>query len=239
MKRRVLFILLPLTLLAGCGGKTVLGGAPNIQVYPGDSLPAPLRTDVSAVTYPNFVGPYDQLSIDVYGIDGMKDRQVRLDEAGTFSFPFAGTLNVNGMTSAEIQTKLAERLKTTIVDPQVTVTVKEYVSKVVTVEGQVKRPGIYPAISRLSLLRTIALAEGTDEFTKEDDVVIFRKVNGQQLAALYDLNAIRHGQYPDPEVYPNDVIVVGESHARRLFKDILTALPALTTPIIYALDRAN
>ncbi len=42
--------------------------------------------------------------------------------------------------------------------------------------------------------------------------------------ALYDLRAIRQGAYPDPEVYANDVVLVGDSQARRLFKDLLQAL---------------
>ncbi len=79
-------------------------------------------------------------------------------------------------------------------------------------------------------MRAIAQAEGTDEYSRLDDIVVFRTVEGQRMAALYDLNAIRHGAYSDPEVYANDVIMVGDSNTRRLFKDILSIVPALATP---------
>ncbi|WP_196782026.1 hypothetical protein, partial [Salmonella enterica] len=75
----------------------------------------------------------------------------------------------------------------------------------------------------MTLMRAVATAKGTTEFAKLDDVVIFRTVNGQKMAALYNLKAIRQGAYDDPEVFANDVVVVGDSPARRLFKDILTS----------------
>jgi polysaccharide export outer membrane protein len=122
-------------------------------------------------------------------------------------------------------------------NPQVTVNLKEAVSRVVTVEGQVNKPGLYPVVGRLSLMGAIAKAEGTDEFSKLDDVVVFRTVGGHRYAALYNLDAIRHGAYPDPEIYANDVVMVGESKARRLFKDILSVMPAMITPIVIGVDR--
>jgi polysaccharide biosynthesis/export protein len=89
----------------------------------------------------------------------------------------------------------------------------------------------------MTLMRAVATAKGTDEFAKLSDVVIFRTVQGQKMAGLYNLKAIRRGAYDDPEVFANDVVVVGESQARRLFKDGLQVLPAIVTPLIYILTR--
>ena len=116
---------------------------------------------------------------------------------------------------------------------------KETVSQVITVDGQVKKPGLYPVVGKMTLMRAVATAEGTAEFARLDDVVIFRTVKGQQLAALYNLKAIRRGNYQDPEVFANDVVVVGDSQARRLFKDALQIVPLLTTPLIIALQNNN
>ena len=66
-------------------------------------------------------------------------------------------------------------------------------------------------------------------------MVIFREVDGQRFAGLYNLKGIRRGNYPDPEVYANDVILVGDSPGRRLFKDVIQAAPLFTTPLIVAL----
>ena len=57
------------------------------------------------------------------------------------------------------------------------------------------------------------------------------------MAGLYNLRAIRRGNYEDPEVFANDVVVVGNSRGRQLFKDGLQLLPAIVTPLIYILTR--
>jgi polysaccharide export outer membrane protein len=88
----------------------------------------------------------------------------------------------------------------------------------------------------MTLMRAIATAKGLDEFANQSDVVVFRTVEGQKLAALYNLKAIRRGAYEDPEIFANDVVVVGDSSARRLFRDIIQASPLLTTPLIVALQ---
>ena len=50
--------------------------------------------------------------------------------------------------------------------------------------------------------------------------------------ALYNLDSIRRGSYEDPQVYANDVVVVGDSGARRLFKDMLPFASGLTYVLI-------
>lgn len=147
-------------------------------------------------------------------------------------------MDVSGLTPAEVEGELATRLRRAHVrEPQVTVNLKETLSQVITVEGEVNKPGLYPVVGRLTLMGAIAKAEGTGEFSRLDDVVVFRTVRGQRYAALYNLDAIRHGAYPDPQVYASDIVMVGESRARRLFKDLLAISPALITPTVIAIDR--
>jgi polysaccharide export outer membrane protein len=111
------------------------------------------------------------------------------------------------------------------------------VSQVVTVDGQVRQPGLYPVVGGMTLMRAVATAQGTSEFARLRDVVVFRTVGGQNMAALYNLDAIRRGLYPDPEIFANDVVIVGDSPARRIFRDVLQAAPLITTPIIALLQR--
>lgn len=240
MGRLWVCIAMSLTLGACSSSRAELGGAPRLQVIAGDELPSPDRLDVLSDTSPYYVGPFDRLVIDVFGIDELSKRDVQVDASGRISFPLAGIINVSGMTPGEVENELASRLAAKYVrNPQVTVNLKETLSRVVTVEGEVKKPGLYPVVGQMSLLRAIATAEGTSEFSKLDDVVVFRTVEGKQYAALYNLAAIRHGAYPDPNIFAGDIVMVGESRGRRLFKDIMTALPALVTPIVVAVDRLS
>lgn len=236
--KRGLALLLPLAMLAGCASTPKLGGDPNLKVIQASELPAPDRMDLTAGARSYFVGPFDKLTIDVFGIPELAQRDVQVDAAGRISFPLAGVVEVSGKTPGEIEELLAQRMRASYVrDPQVTVNLKETVSQLLTIEGQVTKPGVYPVVGHMSLMRAMAVAGGTTEFSKLNDVVIFRTVGGERLAALYDLNAIRHGAYADPEVFANDVVMVGDSPSRRLFKDLLAVVPLITTPLIIALDR--
>jgi len=84
----------------------------------------------------------------------------------------------------------------------------------------------------MTLMRAVALAGGVTEYAKLDDVVVFRTVGKKQYVGIYNMGAIRRGNYADPEIFPNDVVIVGNSPQRRMFKDILAATPALISPLI-------
>lgn len=222
---------------AACGGRAELGGAPNLQVLPGDQLPAPQRSDIVSAERPYLIGPFDKLVIDVFGIPELSEKEVQTDASGRISFPLAGVVEAAGKTPAEVEDELEGRLRTAHVrDPQVTVNLKETVSQVVTVDGQVKRAGLYPVVGRMTLMRAIATAQGLDEFASIEDVVVFRTVQGQKLAALYNLGAIRRGAYDDPEIYANDVVVVGDSQSRRMLYYFFQAAPLLTSPLVVLLQ---
>jgi len=56
------------------------------------------------------------------------------------------------------------------------------------------------------------------------------------MAGLYDVGAIQRGAYEDPPIYANDVIVVGDSPQRRMFRDIISPIAAACGPIIALLN---
>jgi polysaccharide export outer membrane protein len=240
MKSLALLLSASALTLGGCaygssGGR--LGETGAATVVASSELPAPGRADMVGASRPYLIGPFDQLVIDVFGIEELANRQITADAAGRISFPIAGVIDAAGMTPAELSEEIVRRLKAGFVrDPQVTVNLKETTSQVVTVDGQVKLPGVYPVIGQMTLMRAVATARGVDEFAKLDDVVVLRTVDGQRYAALYNLAAIRRGNYDDPEIFANDTVIVGDSTQRRLFKDLLQIVPLLTTPIIVALQ---
>ena len=244
MINRVLTLCLCIV-LTGCAGSGPLGQGSksssvpsNVQVAQSGELPPPERMDLFELNRAYLIGPFDKLIIDVFGIEELSKKEVQTDAGGRISFPLAGIIEAAGKTPAEVEDVIEDRLRGRFVrDPQVTVNLQETVSQVITVDGQVKEPGLYPVIGRMTLMRAVATAKGTAEFAKLDDVVIFRTVKGQKMAALYNLKAIRRGNYDDPEVFANDVVVVGDSTARRLFKDALQIVPLLTTPLIVALQN--
>lgn len=227
--------------LAGCGNKTPpLQTTPTLSVVEDGALPSPTRADQASTSRPYLVGPFDKLKIDVFGIKEMSDREVTVDASGRISFPLVGSFEVAGMTPLEVEDQLEQRLQQSYIRaPQVTVNLMETVSQVITVDGQVMKPGLYPVLGRMTLMQAVATAQGTSEFAKLEDVVVFRNSAGKRYAALYNLASIRRGYYDDPEMYAGDVVVVGESNSRRMFRDILAAAPLLTTPIVAVLQNGG
>ncbi len=240
-----LFLLMVLALsLSACGkkapplGSAVAGVGDNkVQVVASDSLPAPDRADLFAQDRPYMIGPFDKLTIDVFGIEELSNKEVQTDAGGRISFPLAGVIDTAGKTPAELEEIIEERLRGRYVrNPQVSVNLKETVSQVVTVDGEVKEPGLYPVIGRMTLMRAVATAKGTSELADTGSVIIYRTVKGQKMAALYNLKSIRRGIYEDPEVFANDVVVVSDSQRQKLLKNLPAYLGVLATPLILLLQ---
>lgn len=233
---RILGVLVGSLLLTSCADGPALVGRPGLSIVQGAELPPPATADLISEPRAYTIGPLDRLSVDVYGIPELS-RSVQVDASGRIAMPLIGSVEASGKTPIVLGSEIANRLRMRYVrDPQVTVNLTETVSQVVTVEGSVKTPGLYPVSGRMTLIRAIARAEGTTEFAREDYVVVFRKVNGKDMAALYDLRAIRQGMYADPEIYANDVVLVGESGARRIFRDIVAVSPLLAAPLVAILN---
>lgn len=214
--------------------------AVNGQVTVADmaALPAPTGVvdDPAADTY--VIGPLDKVIVDVFGFESLTNRRFQVDASGFISIPLGGAVQVGGLTLEQAERRIEQQLRTAYVrNPQVSVNLEETNSRFVTVDGQVGVPGNYPLLNGMTLMRAVAAARGAGEFARLEDVVVFRAVQGRQMAALYDLSAIRRGAYADPRVYANDVIVVGDSPGRRLLRDLVPAGTLLTGPLIAVLNN--
>lgn len=218
--------------LAGCGGRQPLQSNHRLTVIQDTGLPAPDRNDLTAGDRPSLIGPLDTIQVDVFNVPELSS-DMQVDASGRISMPLAGTIDARGKTSAELARAIETALRGRYVrKPEVTVNIRSSVSQVVTVDGQVVEPGLYPVTNQMTLLRAIASAKGLSEFARQDDVVILRTVNGRKLAGLYNIDAIRRGYYDDPSIYANDIIMVGDSPQRRLFRDFVSLSPLLAGPLI-------
>lgn len=231
--RRIHIILLIAATLSACGGRQQLVSTDRLTVVPDSAgLPAPGRGDLTAPDRPSLIGPLDTIQVDVFNVPDLS-REMQVDASGRISMPLVGTIDARGKTAAELADAVEASLRGRYVrNPEVTVNIRSSVSQVVTVNGQVVEPGLYPVTNQMTLLRAIASAKGLSEFAKQDDVVILRTVGGRKMAGLYNVAAIQRGMYDDPAIYANDVVVVGDSPQRRLFRDLVSLSPILAAPLI-------
>ncbi|MFZ7095376.1 polysaccharide biosynthesis/export family protein [Luteimonas dalianensis] len=199
------------------------------RVYTGD-LPAPDTTSASgayegATDYR--VGAQDLLQISVFGVQELT-HQARVNSNGMINVPLIGGVMAGGKTVPELEAELAAQYADGYLqNPQVTIFIEEYTSQRVTMEGAFNKPGIYPLTGKTSLLQAVAMAGGTDEFADLNGVVLFRSIDGQRMAAAYDLQMIRRGELSDPQIYGDDIVVIERSGSKSAFREFLRSVPAL------------
>jgi len=240
--RRVasLFVSITACCIAACTNGPRMGEGPEpLSVTKLSDLPAPGAADLVVASSPYHIGPFDKLEVTVFNVPELSGK-FQADAAARLSLPLAGTIDAAGLTPAELAQAIDRRLRGKYVrNPQVTVNLQETTSQVYTVDGQVGQPGSYPALGNITLMRAVANAKGAGEFARLDDVVVFRSVNGRPMAALYNLGAIRRGITPDPKIYANDIVMVGDSKSRRMFQQFIQMFPLLTTPVVIGLERIH
>jgi polysaccharide export outer membrane protein len=235
--RKIYGIILLASALSACAEREPLQSTSRLTVIDGqEALPAPVRSDLTAPDRPSLIGPLDTIAVDVFNVPELS-REMQVDASGRISMPLVGTIDARGKTASELARDIEDALRGSYVrNPEVTVNIRSSVSQVVTIDGQVVEPGLYPVTNQMTLLRAVASARGLSEFARENDVVILRTVGGRRMAGLYDVEAIRRGMYDDPPVYANDVVIVGDSPERRMFRDFVAIAPLLAAPIVAILQ---
>jgi polysaccharide export outer membrane protein len=134
-----------------------------------------------------------------------------------------------GKTAMQLQDELAQRLGDKYLQsPQVSVSVAESASQKVTVEGEVKSPGVFQLKGKTTLMQAIAMAGGPSDVANLHKVAIIRESDGTRRAAVCDFQAIRDGKAGDPIIQGNDVVVVDSSSTKSLWSNVMKNLPIFT-----------
>lgn len=170
------------------------------------------------------IGPQDVLDISVFKVSELS-RTVQVSEEGSINLPLIGEVTVAKKTPREVEKEITKRLgRRYLQNPQVSVFVKEYNSQRVTIEGAVKKSGVYPMQGGLSLIQAVALAGGMDD-SSSDTILIFRNIKGKRSAARFDIADIKSGTAEDPRLQAGDVVVVDTSTLQKGFANFMKLLP--------------
>ncbi|WP_174263718.1 polysaccharide biosynthesis/export family protein [Hyphomicrobium sp. CS1BSMeth3] len=87
---------------------------------------------------------------------------IKVDQRGGVTLPYVGRIAVAGMTPAQIQTVITQRLKPNSQHPQAVVSVRDQIWSTVMISGEAKQPGRVPLVLRNErLLDAIAKAGGS------------------------------------------------------------------------------
>jgi polysaccharide export outer membrane protein len=188
---------LGLCLLSGCSGSSqqvLMAQALSQRQAPNSNQDLQNRlmvqaTQASLISYKDYqVGPEDQLLIEIYGQDKL-NRETRVNGQGEITMPLVGVVKVAGMSPQEIERRLMELYDARfLVNPQITVGVKEFRHQRVAVTGAVAKPGSYEIIGPRTLLEVLSLAGG---FSNMGSLA----TGGAQAGDVVDV--IRHQSAPD------------------------------------------
>ena len=172
------------------------------------------------------LSPFDLLTITVYGQGDLTSEQ-RITDKGSISMPLLGELIIGGMTVSSAQKRIESAFieQEYLVKPVVTISIKEFSPKVVTVLGEVTSPGsieIPNGRNGLPIQIAIAQAGGLPGAAAKSDVKVRRAHNdgdaSRSEGEVVNVSAILEasGQGKTGKSYlvmPDDIIFV----PRRLF----------------------
>jgi len=173
--------------------------------------PAPAASPVRG---PYRLGVGDRLEISVFGHDDMRqDLEVLAD--GTVVLPMAGVVPVAGKTVSEVRQELETKLKDYLVDPQVSLDIKDYKSQPVNVVGEVRNPGQYYLKGPTTLVDIVALAgwmtanAGSEIILTRNEMSSDKGVQVRQIV-VRKADLVGSGQtHNNPLVQGGDVVTVG------------------------------
>jgi polysaccharide export outer membrane protein len=159
--------------------------------------PAPAPT--SGGTYVLGVG--DRLELTVFGQEDLK-KTLEVLADGTVIFPLIGVLPVAGKTLATVRSEVEARLKDFLVDPQVSLDIKDYQSQPVNVVGEVEKPGTYYQAGWMTReAGSEIIVTRRDTGSAEDE--------GSHQITISKEELLRGGSQFNPRLQTGDVITVG------------------------------
>ncbi|MBE0613260.1 MAG: polysaccharide export protein [Burkholderiales bacterium] len=144
----------------------------------------------------------DVISVYVLGEDDLKREKVRLTDAGTIQFPVLGEIRIKGLTAGELEQKITSGLKAAeyLKNPKVTVNIDEY--RPFFINGEVSKPGGYPYVPGLTVLKAVSIAGGFKDRASKTNMYVVR--DGAS-------NEDRKKVEMDTPIYPGDILTIEES----------------------------
>jgi polysaccharide export outer membrane protein len=193
--------------------------------------PAPLPSSLAASTDANLynyrIGSHDVLKITVWDQQGFifpagnfsgaaQGTVTSVEADGTVFFPYVGKIKAAGKTLDELRTTLVARIKDTVINPQITITIEEFRSKKFYVFGEVAQPGKQAITnSPLTAVDAIGLAGGA---TDDADLVNVTLTRNDRKYRVDLLSLHQEGKIPPSLLLADgDILYVPSKDLRKVY----------------------
>jgi polysaccharide biosynthesis/export protein len=173
------------------------GEAQREKAGPGD-VPAGYR-----------IGPEDILQISVFSNDALT-RTVPVRPDGMISLPLLNDVKAAGLTPMELRDSLMKKFVEFVPSPEVAVIVTEVRSFMISIIGQVMKPGRYDLKSSATIVDALAMAGGFKEFAGRSKVVVVRNEAGGPKRIAFDYDKMSAPKNPQENfaLRPGDIVMV-------------------------------
>jgi len=137
------------------------------------------------------LGPGDVVRISVYGQSDL-NTEAELSADGSINFPLVGSVMLGGLSKPEAERAIAERLSTGgfVQRPHVNLLVTQYLSRHVSVMGEVNRPGKYSISRPVYLTDLLAMAGGVSPKGGDTVTVIKKDADGRSSRRQVDVKSL-------------------------------------------------
>ena len=203
--------------------------------------PAPAPPQLEPRVNDYVLGEEDEIEISVYGNEDLEKTQA-VRPGGYITFPLVGSIRASGRTPEQLREQLTTQLSTYVRNPQVTVIVRAYNSRKVSVLGEVKSPGLHRISSNITVLEALSRAGGMNEGADLRRTLVLR---GQQIVPVDFTRLLKQGD-PNQNIplQPGDVILVPNVNEKKVFVlgQVRTPQVVPLTPdlsVVEAISRAG
>jgi protein involved in polysaccharide export with SLBB domain len=176
------------------------------------SRPHPGPPNLPTPTPSTIVGPGDVFEVSVLGEKDLP-KEFRIQPDGSVDFPYVDRLQVAGLEPQQIEELIKSQLveKKILTSPQVTLVVKQYNSKKISVIGAVQKPGSISWTDGIKLVEAISLSGGFTSIADADHVRLTRNVApGKTVTATISVDDITDGKQSDVPLQAGDTIKVDQ-----------------------------
>ncbi len=147
------------------------------------------------------IGEADVLQVAVWKQPDASVSSVGVRADGKITLPFIRDVLVAGLTPAEAEAVITNKLKPVYTDADVTVIVREVHSKRIYLVGAVRRQGMVELRYPMTVLQAITEAGGPTEFAKRKKMYVLRTENGKQFRLDFNYDEVIQGRSPEQNVW--------------------------------------
>lgn len=138
----------------------------------------------------------------------MESTMVRLD--GKITFPLLDDVQAAGLSTMALKRVIEQGLSRFVEAPQVTVTILETVSQKFYILGEVQKTGEFALVKSMTVLQAFAVAGGFTEWASKNEIILVRKVDGQDTITRISYKDIIKGKELEANIMiqADDTIIV-------------------------------